>query len=124
MDNFSLSLEEGSIQNGNQILTYEVAPLGGNEPREGEYTFSHLPMVPRYEWYFTIKQEREYTDFFNMEFVTVNDTNNVDDDTGYGAVPYSYRIGKYEVSRAMIDAYNANSGGPYHYTRRHDIIWR
>ena len=107
----SLSLEESSIQNGNQILTYEVAPLGENERREVSILFQSTN-GPKYEWYFTIKQEREYTDFFNMEFVTVNDTNNVDDDTGYGAVPYSYSIGKYEVSRAMIDAYNANSVGP------------
>lgn len=49
---------------------------------------------------------------FIMDFVFVGNTTNVDDDTNYGAVPYSYRVGKNEVSRAMIDAYNANSGGP------------
>ena len=41
-----------------------------------------------------------------MDFVFVGNTTNVDDDTNYGAVPYSYRVGKYEVSEAMIDAYN------------------
>lgn len=30
----------------------------------------------------------------------------------YGAVPRNYRMGKYEVSRAMIAVYNALSGGP------------
>lgn len=30
----------------------------------------------------------------------------------YGAVPYDYRIGKHEVSRGMITAYNALGGGP------------
>ena len=54
----------------------------------------------------------DFANYFDMEFVPVGDPGNVDDDTGYGAVPYSYRIGKYEVSRAMIEAYNANSGGP------------
>jgi len=43
---------------------------------------------------------------FIMDFVFVGNTTNVDDDTNYGAVPYSYRVGKYEVSEAMIDAYN------------------
>lgn len=45
---------------------------------------------------------------FKMEFVVVDNPNNNADDTGYGAVPYIYRIGKYEVSRAMIEAYNGD----------------
>lgn len=49
---------------------------------------------------------------FSMDFVHIGDTTNVDDNTGYGAVGYNYRMGTHEVSRGMIDAYNANSGGP------------
>jgi len=49
---------------------------------------------------------------FKMEFVVIGNPNNKADDTGYGAVPYTYRIGKYEVSEAMIDAYNKHSGMP------------
>lgn len=33
-------------------------------------------------------------------FVNVNDTNNPNDTTGYGSVPYSYNIGKYEVTNS------------------------
>jgi len=32
-----------------------------------------------------------------MEFVSIGDPKNPDDDTGYGRVSYEYRIGKYEV---------------------------
>ena len=46
-----------------------------------------------------------------MEFVVIGNPNNEADDTGYGAVPYTYRIGKHEVSEAMIDAYNKRSRG-------------
>ena len=56
-----------------------------------------------------------FTDF-DMDFAEVGDTTNVDDglsgSTAYGAVSYEYRMGVNEVSEAMIDAYNANSGGP------------
>ena len=56
-----------------------------------------------------------FTDF-DMDFAEVGDTTNVDDglsgNTAYGAVSYTYRMGVNEVSEAMIDAYNANSGGP------------
>ncbi len=34
----------------------------------------------------------------NYEMVTVGDPGNIADSTGYGAVPYEYRIGKYEVT--------------------------
>ena len=34
----------------------------------------------------------------NMDFVTVGNAGNAADDTGYGAVGYNYRIGKYEVT--------------------------
>ena len=51
---------------------------------------------------------------FNMEFVTIGDAGNVADTTGSpnpaGAVSYEYQMGKYEVSEAMIDAYNAEFG--------------
>ena len=49
---------------------------------------------------------------FTMDFVTIGNAGNADDDTGYGAVGYTYRMGVNEVSRGMIDAYNALSGGP------------
>ena len=45
-----------------------------------------------------------------MEFVVIGNPNNEADNTGYGAVSYTYRIGKHEVSEAMIDAYNKHSG--------------
>ena len=49
---------------------------------------------------------------FTMNFVDIGNAGNAADDTGYGDVGYNYRIGTYEVSGMMIDAYNANSGGP------------
>jgi formylglycine-generating enzyme required for sulfatase activity len=56
-----------------------------------------------------------FTDF-NMDFAEVGDTTNVDDagpdGTAHGAVSYEYRMGVNEVSRAMIDDYNSNMGGP------------
>jgi hypothetical protein len=48
-----------------------------------------------------------------MDFVTIGNPNNVADITGQpnpaGSVAYTYNIGKYEVSRDMID--KANSAG-------------
>ncbi len=48
---------------------------------------------------------------FEIEFVTIGVPGNVADTTGdpssAGAVPYTYRMGKYEISEAMIDAANA-----------------
>ena len=50
---------------------------------------------------------------FNMDFVDIGDAGNADDiSDGYGAVDYVYQMGKYQVSEALIDAYNTNSGGP------------
>jgi len=47
---------------------------------------------------------------FDIEFVTIGDPGNVADTTGdpnpAGAVPHTYRMGKYEISEAMIDAAN------------------
>lgn len=49
---------------------------------------------------------------FNIDFVLIGDFGNSPDTTGYGGVAYAYRIGTYEVSRGMIESYNALSGGP------------
>ena len=48
---------------------------------------------------------------FDLDFVDITGGTTADD-TGYGAVANDYRMGVHEVSGAMIDAYNANSGGP------------
>ncbi len=52
---------------------------------------------------------------FEIEFVTIGDPGNVADTEGdpnpAGTVPYTYRIGKYEISEAMIDAANAITAG-------------
>jgi formylglycine-generating enzyme required for sulfatase activity len=49
-----------------------------------------------------------------MEFKTIGNPNNTADTTGLpnpaGAVGYTYDIGKFEVSRAMVTAYNATPG--------------
>lgn len=49
---------------------------------------------------------------FTLDFVNIGNAGNAADNTGYGSVGYNYRMGKYEVSRGMIDAYNALSAGP------------
>ena len=50
---------------------------------------------------------------FAIEFVTIGDAGNAADTTGdpnpAGAVPYTYRIGKYEISEQMINKANAQS---------------
>jgi hypothetical protein len=48
----------------------------------------------------------------NITFVEIGNPGNAADDTGYGAVAYPYRISKFEISEAMIAAYNAAGGGP------------
>jgi formylglycine-generating enzyme required for sulfatase activity len=54
------------------------------------------------------------TNSFEIEFVTIGQPGNVADTTGdpnpAGAVPYEYRIGKYEISEQMIDKANALGG--------------
>ncbi len=45
---------------------------------------------------------------FNMEFVTIGNPGNAADNTGTGAVGYTYGIGKFEVSRDMITKFNAS----------------
>lgn len=51
---------------------------------------------------------------FEIEFVTIGNPGNPDDTTGdpnpAGRVDYTYRISKYEISEAMIDAANADGG--------------
>ncbi|MFV0416209.1 MAG: SUMF1/EgtB/PvdO family nonheme iron enzyme [Chthoniobacterales bacterium] len=52
---------------------------------------------------------------FSMNFVTIGNPGNAGEMIGsnsLGDVGYTYRIGVNEVSGAMIDAYNALSGGP------------
>ena len=56
---------------------------------------------------------------FTMDFVDIGNAGNSNDggdgapsSTNYGGVSYIFRMGVHEVSEAMIDAYNANSGGP------------
>ena len=48
---------------------------------------------------------------FTMDFITIGNAGNAADNTGYGSVGYTYRMSTYEVSRGMIDSYNALSGG-------------
>ena len=47
---------------------------------------------------------------FTMDFVTIGNPNNAPDTTGYGSVAYSYNLGKYEVSREMINKANSAEG--------------
>jgi formylglycine-generating enzyme len=47
---------------------------------------------------------------FTMDFVTVGNPGNAADTTGYGSVPYTYRMGTYEVSRDMITKANTVGG--------------
>jgi formylglycine-generating enzyme required for sulfatase activity len=45
----------------------------------------------------------------SVTLVTIGDTTNINDSTGYGAVPYTYQIGKYEVNEKQIDEYNVSN---------------
>ena len=45
---------------------------------------------------------------FRIDFVTVGNPGNSNDTTGYGGVPYSYRIGKYTISQNQVDAATRN----------------
>jgi len=42
------------------------------------------------------------TNEFTVDFVSISQTNNTADTTTYGAVPYEYRMGKYEISELQI----------------------
>ena len=39
---------------------------------------------------------------FTVDFVSISQTNNTADTTGYGAVPYNYRVGRYEISQLQV----------------------
>jgi sulfatase modifying factor 1 len=45
---------------------------------------------------------------FSLDFVNIGNAGNAADTTGYGAVPYEYRIGKYEISQDAIDKATAS----------------
>src|SRR3954447_11680964 len=51
---------------------------------------------------------------FNIEFVTIGNPGNAADTTGQpnpaGSVPYTYRIGQFEISEQMINKANAEGG--------------
>ncbi len=63
---------------------------------------------------------------FDIEFVSIGDPNNVADDVSAnpdfaGSVPYTYRMGKFEISEQMIDKANALGGlGIMKFTRGPD----
>jgi hypothetical protein len=42
------------------------------------------------------------TNTFDINFVNIGNTSNAADTTGYGAVPYEYRVGTYEISQDAI----------------------
>ena len=45
---------------------------------------------------------------FTLDFVNVGNTNNAADTTGYGAVPYEYRMATYEISQEAINQATAS----------------
>jgi len=47
---------------------------------------------------------------FTIEFVEIGNPGNQADNTGYGSVSYLYNIGKYEISRDIINKANQESG--------------
>jgi hypothetical protein len=48
----------------------------------------------------------------NMDFVSIGNAGNAADTTGFGAVGYNYRIGKYEITNAQWDTFTAAAGAP------------
>jgi formylglycine-generating enzyme required for sulfatase activity len=48
------------------------------------------------------------TNQFTIDFVGIGNPGNSNDTTGYGGVPYNYRIGKYTISQNQIDAATRN----------------
>jgi formylglycine-generating enzyme required for sulfatase activity len=48
----------------------------------------------------------------DINFVTIGNAGNSADSTGYGAVGYNYRIGKYEVTNSQWDAFTGAVGVP------------
>ena len=57
---------------------------------------------------------RQRRNTFDIEFVTIGNPGNAADTTGNpnpaGSVPYTYRMGKFEISEQMIDKANALGG--------------
>jgi formylglycine-generating enzyme required for sulfatase activity len=45
---------------------------------------------------------------FSIDFVAIGNSGNSNDTTGYGGVPYEYRIGKYAISENQMDAAASN----------------
>jgi formylglycine-generating enzyme required for sulfatase activity len=45
---------------------------------------------------------------FTIDFVSIGNAGNAADTTGYGAVPYEYRMGTYEISQDAIDKATAS----------------
>jgi len=48
----------------------------------------------------------------NIDFVSIGNAENAADTTGYGAVGYNYRIGKYEVTNAQWNAFTDAADAP------------
>ncbi len=48
----------------------------------------------------------------DIDFVTIGNAGNAADTTGYGAVDYEYKIGKYEVTNAQWNAFVSAAGAP------------
>jgi hypothetical protein len=45
---------------------------------------------------------------FTIDFINIGNAGNAADTTGYGAVPYEYRVGTYEISQNAIDKATAS----------------
>jgi len=48
------------------------------------------------------------TNTFGIDFLNIGNAGNAADTTTYGAVPYAYRVGKYEISQDAIDKATAS----------------
>jgi formylglycine-generating enzyme len=60
---------------------------------------------------------------FSIDFVTIGNPGNVSDPaTGYGAVPYTYRIGKYTISQNQVNAALANGLQHVYSDTIHDAV--
>jgi sulfatase modifying factor 1 len=108
--------QAGNLGNRGLILLGEVvcAAFTDNYPMKVRTVF---PFVTVLSFVFTIAprilaQADTFgtgTNSFTLDFVSVGNAGNLADTTGYGAVPYEYRIGKYEISRN--DVIRATAGG-------------
>ena len=59
---------------------------------------------------------------FTIDFVTIGNPGNSNDTTGYGGVPYSYRIGKYTISQNQVNAALVNGLQNVYSDTIHDAI--